>query len=135
MTTTIHATAAKPPVNAMIEDCARQTQPNPFQPRMMVWQEKVGLEISSWQGKLHISSIMTFVDKNTGNASSCMQWLCALADQYKVVIELEPVPIANAGARDGVNLNKKQLRAWYARLGFQQAGAMMIRFPVQTTPS
>ena len=117
-------------LSALISECRSQTSPNPFQPAMMIWNDCVGVELTRWQGRVHISSIMTFVDKNKGNASACMRWLCALADKHQVALELEPVPIQNAGARDGTNLNKKTLTAWYTRCGFKKTdGDMMVRQP------
>lgn len=95
-----------------------QTQRNPFLPRMGIWKESIGLEVSPFAGRIHLSSIMSFMKKNAGDASAALKWLCALADKHQVTLELMVKPIKNAGAREGKNLNKAQLTAWYKRNGF-----------------
>lgn len=98
---------------------------------MRLWDDCVILEVCEWQGRAHISSIITFTHKNNGNASRCLAWLCSLADQLQVSIDLAVQPIKNAGSRDGRNLNKSQLVSWYKRHGFVMIrGVCMIRRPM-----
>jgi len=110
-----------------------QTIQHPWFPRMSVWQDKVMAEISKWQGRIHISSIMS-LEKNKGHSSEFMKWLTSLADKHQVKMDLDVQPIKNAGDKDGKNLNKSQLRAWYVRNGFKKiSGDYMKREPKSLT--
>lgn len=107
------------------------TKSNPFQPRMRVYKESIGIEISEMWGMAHISSIMSFVKKNDGQASAALKWLTDLADKYEVTMHLGVKPIPNAGALEGKNLTKAQLTKWYAKNGFVKTrGDDMERAPI-----
>lgn len=78
--------------------------------------------MSPFNSSAHVSSIMSFYKKNSGEASGALKWLTALADKHKVRMELSVKPIKNAGAEKGKNLTKAQLFAWYGRNGFKKTG-------------
>lgn len=106
------------------------TAGHPWYHRMSIWNDSVGIELSKWQGMIHISSIMSFDEKNVGNASKALKWLTDLADKHQVKMDLSVQPIKNAGAREGKNLNKSQLKSWYKRNGFKPVGGdHMMREP------
>jgi hypothetical protein len=100
---------------------------------MAIWQDKMMAEISKWQGMIHISSIMS-IEKNQGNAREFMKWLTDLADKHQVKMDLTVKPLKNAGGREGKNLTKTQLKAWYQRNGFKKiTGDIMEREPKPIT--
>lgn len=117
-------------LEAFLDEFDKHTVPNPFFHRMRIWNESVGFELYKFDGMIHIGSIISFDKKNSGNASKGMQWVTSLADKHKVKMDLDVQPIKNAGAREGQNLTKSQLKAWYKRLGFTSSGGdHMMRVP------
>jgi hypothetical protein len=119
-----------PALAAFLKEFDKGTTPNPFQPRMRVWKDSVGVELGRFSGMIHISSIMSFIEKNAGQASACLKWICDLADKHQVKLDLTVSPIKNAGAREGKSLTKPQLTAWYTRAGFVKGrGDAMQRDP------
>lgn len=106
-----------------------ETVENPIDPRERVWvlpgDHYVITELSTFDGHAHFSSIRS-VNKGAGHASTVLDRICALADEYGVSISLAPVPFGNPRGR----LNKTQLRAWYARRGFKRLyGDELVRPP------
>lgn len=119
-------------LDAFLKDFDAGTEVHPWYSRMSIWKDSVGIELRKWQGMIHISNIMSFAKKNDGNASNAMKWLCQLADKHGVKMDLEVVPIKNAGAREGKSLNKAELKAWYKRNGFKPVGGdHMMREPTK----
>lgn len=117
-------------LQAFLDEFDKDTSPNPFMSRMGIWKESIGIELSAWQGHIHISSIMSFAKKNNGDASKALKWICDLADKHGVKMDLTVAPIKNAGAEKGESLNKSQLKAWYRRNGFVPVGGdNMLREP------
>ena len=124
---------SNPNLDAFMKEYHEHTTQHPWSPRMSVWQDKVMAEVSKWQGRIHISSIMS-LEKNKGHSSEFMKWLTALADKHQVTMDLDVHPIKNAGNKDGKDLNKTQLRAWYVRNGFKKvSGDYMEREPKSLT--
>ena len=116
------------------KDFRSGTVPHPWHPRMAIWNESVGIELSAFAGHAHLSSIISFMHKNVGEASRALKWLCALANKHGVTIDLDVKPLKNAGAAQGKNLNKAQLIAWYKRNGFvSKGGDSMERLPQALT--
>lgn len=105
-------------LDAFFTEFHNETAANPFQPRMSIWKDTIGIEMSKFGGKAHMSSIMSFEKKNAGQASAALKWLCELADKHNVTMDLIVSPIKNAGAVEGKSLTKSQLTAWYAKNGF-----------------
>lgn len=121
---------SNPLLDAFMKEFNDETHPHPWSPRISIWKDKIMLEVSKWQGNIHISSIMSLEKKNSGNASECMKWLTDLADKHQVKLDLTVEPIKNAGAKEGKDLTKTQLKAWYKRHGFKVSGGdYMIREP------
>lgn len=105
-------------VKGFFKDFHTGTEPNPFNPRMSVWKDSIGMEASELWGGVYLTAIMSFAKKNDGQASQALKWFCDLADKHKVTIYLSVKPIPNAGAREGKNLTKAELVKWYSRNGF-----------------
>ena len=63
--------------------------------------------------------------RSNGNASLAIAWLCTLADEYDVTLELCPVPL------DDFGLDMVHLTAWYQKFGFVRIGMKdeMVRQP------
>ena len=117
-------------LNAFLEEFDKETTPNPFFHRMRIWNDSIGFEVYKFDGSIHIASVISLDKKNSGNGSTGMKWLTGLADKHGVKLDLAVKPIKNAGAKDGINLNKAQLKAWYKRNGFISVGSdHMVRTP------
>lgn len=126
--------ASKAKLDAFMREYENETTDHPFDHTMRLWDQTVGLELSTFNRAIHISSIISFDKKNAGQASKALKWLCDLADKHQVKMELIAEPIKNAGSRDGVSLSKSQLKSWYERYGFKSESGEdyddeMIRFP------
>lgn len=63
--------------------------------------------------------------RSNGNASLAMAWLCTLADECDVTLELCPVPL------DDMGMDIVHLTAWYQKFGFIRIGMQdeMVRQP------
>ena len=123
-----------PVLEAFMADFIAGTSAHPFDRQLRIWNDAVGLSVYPFDGRIHFATIMTFTEKNKGSASNAIKWLTALADKHQVEMDLEPVPIKNAGAREGKNLNKTELTAWYKRLGFTKPEhGHLIRRPIGKT--
>jgi hypothetical protein len=117
-------------LKAFMADMRANTEAHPFARGMVIHNDSVGVEVSIFDGKIHLSSIMSFVQKNAGEASKTLKFLTDLADKHQVIMDLAVSPIKNAGAREGKSLTKAQLTAWYGRYGFKKArGDYMERPP------
>lgn len=108
-----------PAVKAMLDEYWKETQPHPFDRRLRIWDDAIGLTLRGGDGKeVELMTIMTFSDKNKGDGSRALKWVTDLADKHGVDLTLNVSPIKNAGSRTGKNLNKKELTSWYAKNGF-----------------
>lgn len=116
----------KPELEAFMDDFRSGTGPNPLGHRDRVWNEQIVIEVRPFDGRIHISDIMS-LDRGKGNASKALGWLCSLADKHGVAMSLTPDAFGDA---DG--LDDDQLTAWYARYGFKTTmGRKMVREPQQ----
>lgn len=114
-------------LDAFLEEFRAETTAHPFDRRIRIWKDSVGLEVSKFGGSITLDAIMSFLKKGEGEASKALKWVCDLADKHKVDIELIVKPIPNAGAK-GKNLTKAQLTSWYQRHGFEKShGDYMTR--------
>jgi hypothetical protein len=104
---------------AMLDEYFEGTSPHPFDRSLRIWNDVVGISLVFFDGAFDLQTIMTFSDKNQGDASKALKWLTSLADKHKCVLTLEVVPL-KAGSDTGKNLTKKDLIAWYKRNGFKK---------------
>lgn len=105
---------------SMLSEFMDGTTPHPFDSSIRLWNNSVGVSIVYFDGALNLDSIMTFSDKNNGDASKALKWVTSLADKHQCVITLAVVPLKNAGSRTGKDLSKKDLISWYKRNGFEK---------------
>ena len=87
---------------------------NPINPKEIVIDDTVFIEISNWDKRLWFSSLHS-LERGKGNASKVMQKIVDIADKYKVTIALDPVPF---GTGDG-RLKLPQLVNFYKKFGFE----------------
>lgn len=120
----------KAALDAFMDEFRQNTYPNPFDPSMRVHNDSVGLSVRPWNGHIHLSFIVSFDKKESGNASKSLKWITELADKHDVKMDLEVAPVKTAGSKDGKSLTKTQLKSWYKRFGFKSVGAdNMLRIP------
>ena len=118
-------------ITGFMNDYYAGTDPHPFDDRHRLWDMSIAIELSKFGDEIHISSIISMVTKNGGEASRALKWLCELADTHGVTMGLIAKPIDNAGTRAGKSLTKSQLVSWYKRYGFvaSDGGDEMVRVP------
>lgn len=87
---------------------------NPLNPREIVIDNSVIIEIAIFDKRLHFSSIYS-MDKGQGNAGRVMQQIVDIADKYGVSIALSPEPFST----DPKKLTKSQLITFYKKYGFK----------------
>lgn len=119
--------STSPQLEAFMDDFRAGTGQNPLGMRDRVWGENVVIEVRPFDGKIHISDIMS-LERGAGNASKALDWLCSLADKHGVKMSLTPDSYG-----DGQGLDNDQLAAWYAKRGFKFVrGQLMVREPKTT---
>lgn len=117
-----------PELEECLSEVFSESLPHPWARGIRIWDECVMFEVASWDGCMHLSSIMSLTAKNAGNASRCLSWLCAKADKHAVDMDLTVKPIKNAGASEGRDLTKAELKSWYKRYKFKvSTGDRMFR--------
>ena len=77
-----------------------------------MWQEKIILEIYPFDGRIHLASIESSVERGKGHASRALDWLLELAVKHGVAIGA-----TIQGLREG-GLTHTELSSWFARRGF-----------------
>lgn len=116
-----------PKLDSFMHDFNGGTIANPLSHKDRVWNNKVLLEVRPFDGKIHVSDIMS-LERGERNASRALDWLCSLADKHAVAMSLTPSAFG-----DGKGLNDEQLSSWYARRGFKpDRGTSMVREPKTT---
>jgi len=115
------------PADAMLDEFYKTSFAHPFDRRQRLL-GNVGVGLDKHEGNVLLQFIASYEKKNAGQATAALNRVAALADKHGVTLKLDVKPIPNAGAREGKNLNKKQLHDWYARHGFK-GGDYMTRTP------
>jgi len=108
------------------------TQDHPFDPgQRIAWDGKSTIDIKPMWGDIHVSAIQTLApEERSGSANGLMMTVTKIADETGAKVRLEAKPF---GTTEG-KLTKRQLMAWYKRLGFVPdpdygGGANMIYTP------
>ena len=97
-----------------LKDIQSLGYPNPLNPREIVINNSVIIEISIFDKRLYFSSIHS-IDRGQGNAGMVMQKIVDIADKYGVTIALTPKPFGTGKDM----LNKAQLVTFYKKYGFK----------------
>jgi len=92
-------------------------QRNPINPREIIIDNSVLIEISIFDKRIWFSSLYS-IDKGRGNAGKVMQKIVDIADKYGVTIALDAVPYGTSKDK----LTKAQLVKFYKKYGFKSAG-------------
>jgi hypothetical protein len=108
-------TSPRDVVQKAIDEIRTLGYKSPFDNSIVI-DDNVLIEVSYFDGYLHLNSIMTIV-KGKGDATRIMNKICEIADKYKVTIHLSPEPFGI-----GNKLNKTQLIKWYKKFGFVNGG-------------
>lgn len=121
-----------PRLKAFMDEYIANTEAHPFnrQQRIM-W--PVVLEISTFDGTIHLGDITTVDQHRQGHATRVLTWLKSLADKHGVAI----TGIAKAyNKRDKNVINKaSQLVAWYKKHGFDiSRGSAGDGYPIRYNP-
>jgi len=87
---------------------------NPINPKEIVIDNSVIIEVSNWDKRLWFSSLYS-IERGQGNATRIMQKIVDIADKYKVTIALDPHPFGTGTGR----LSRSQLVKFYKKFGFE----------------
>ena len=87
---------------------------NPINPKEIVIDNSVIIEVSNWDKRLWFSSLYS-TSPGKGNARRIMDKIMAIADKYKVTVALAPEPFGPKETR----LTRSQLVKFYKSLGFK----------------
>ncbi len=118
-------------LEAFLDDFFEQTKDHPFLRNGSVWKDSVVFEVSKFDGKIHLGFIQTLYKKQ-GHANEAMKWITELADKHQVTMDLYPQPVGtDKGMTDGKRniMSRNELVRFYAKFGFVQKGADMVRKP------
>ena len=87
---------------------------NPINPKEIVIDDSVIIEVQNWDKRLWFSSLYS-IDKGQGNASKVMKKIMDIADKYKVTVALDPHPFGTGTGK----LTRDQLVKFYKKFGFE----------------
>ena len=104
-------TSTKEVVQRAVDEIRDMGYISPFD-RSIVIDDNVLVEISYFDGYMHLGSIMSII-KGQGGATKVMNKICEIADKYNITIHLTPDPFGT-----GDRLSKSQLVKWYKKFGF-----------------
>jgi SPP1 gp7 family putative phage head morphogenesis protein len=105
-------------LGAYMQEYKSKTQQHPFDPRQRLL-GNVGMEVSIFDRKIHLSSIISYGNKGSGEGTKGLNFLKGLADKHGVQIEGTAKAIPLAGARNKASLTTPQLKKWYKKHGFE----------------
>lgn len=91
-----------------------------------MWEEKVIVEIYPFEGRIHLASIESSVERGKGHASRVLDWLVDLAARHGVTIGATIQGLREDG------LTHTELSSWFARRGFKVTENMKMLY---TPPS
>lgn len=100
-------------IDKAIRDIEKLGVRNPINPKEIVIDDSVVIEVQNWDKRLWFSSLYS-IEKGKGNASRIMKKITDIADKYKVTIALDPHPFSS----DSGKLNRSQLVNFYKKFGF-----------------
>ena len=101
-------------INNAIKEIEKLGMRNPINPKEIVIDDSVIIEVSNWDKRLWFSSLYS-IDRGQGNASRIMKKIMDIADKYKVTVALDPKPFGTGANR----LTRGQLVKFYKKFGFE----------------
>lgn len=78
-----------------------------------MWEEKIILEIYPFDGRIHLASLESSVERGKGHASRALDWLLDLAAKHGVAIGATLQELCEGG------LTHSELSSWFSRRGFK----------------
>jgi len=106
---------AKSSVDDFLDEAWKLSKPHPFDRRIRLF-GMIGVEMSKFDGMVHLSDIRNFGKPRQGGATSVLKKLTTLADKHKVKID----GVAKVyDQRDGHMSTTKELVKWYRKSGFK----------------
>lgn len=78
-----------------------------------MWEDKITLEIYPFEGRIHLASIESSMERGQGHASRALVWLLDLAAKHEVEIGATIQALREGG------LSHAELSSWFARRGFK----------------
>lgn len=103
-------------LNKAFEELKHLGPRNPLNPKEIVVDDSVLIEITIFDNRIWFSSIYS-MEKGHGNAGKVMQKIVDIADKYGVTIALEVEPFGSAKG----SLTKSQLVKFYKKYGFKSS--------------
>ena len=100
-------------IDKAIRDIEKLGVRNPLNPKEIIIDNSVVIEVQNWDKRLWFSSLYS-IEKGKGNASRIMKKITDIADKYKVTIALDPHPFGTNSEK----LNRSQLVNFYKKFGF-----------------
>lgn len=100
-------------IDKAIRDIEKLGVRNPLNPKEIIIDDSVVIEVQNWDKRLWFSSLYS-IEKGKGNASRIMKKIIDIADKYKVTIALDPHPFGTGSEK----LNRSQLVNFYKKFGF-----------------
>jgi hypothetical protein len=100
-------------IDKAIRDIEKLGIRNPINPKEIIIDNSVFVEISNWDKRLWFSSLHS-MDRGHGNATRVMQKIVDIADKYNVTIALDAVPFGTGETR----MSRSQLVKFYKKFGF-----------------
>lgn len=122
---------AKAKCMAALEEWEQMTHEHPMS-RNARLTDAASVELSCFDGALHLSDVMAIGAPRTGGGTHALQMICDLADKHGVKVTL------TAKAYTDERMSTGQLKRWYERFGFHEEddgygddyeGYDMIRYP------
>lgn len=105
-----------PAAEAFMDDLFQMGQAHPFERGMVLINGVVGVRARPFQGEIHLSDIVTYLDTGQGKGTEALQALKGLADKHGVAIE----GIAKAYSQNPEHIQDSQrLAQWYKKHGFE----------------
>lgn len=127
----IGSNPAKAKCMAALEEWDQMTHEHPMS-RGYRLTDAAAVDMSCFDGSLHISDVMAIGAPRTGGGTRAIQMVCDLADKHGVKVTL------TAKAYTDERMSTRQLKRWYERFGFHEEedgygddreGYDMIRYP------
>jgi hypothetical protein len=110
---------------AFVKTVYSQGPRNPFNEREVIINNEAAVEVRALAGQAWIQSIRA-LERRQGAGGRAMLRLCAIADQHRVAMHLDPKPFGKF--KDA--LKKAQLEKFYKKYGFvKQREGYMTRNP------
>lgn len=117
--------------DTFLDEVWKMSNPHPFDRRIRLF-GMIGIEVSKFDGNVHLSDIRNFGKPRQGGATAVLKKLTKLADKHKVKID----GVAKVyDQREGYVSTTKELTKWYKKAGFRiSSGSESDGYPIQYIP-